>query len=46
MSARQMCENVIEAMDESFEKFIPRERFELHKITDRPKKRITHKLIY
>jgi len=46
MSARQMCENVIDAMDESFEKFIPRERFELHKITDRPKKRITHKLIY
>ena len=46
MSARQMCENVIDAMNESFEKFVPRERFELHKITDRPKKRITHKLIY
>jgi len=46
MSARQMCENVIDAMNESFDKFKPRERFELHKITDRPKKRITHKLIY
>ena len=46
MSARQMCENVIDAMNESFEKFTPRERFEVHKITDRPKKRITHKLIY
>lgn len=46
MSARQMCENVIDAMEESFEKFTPRPRFELHKITDRPKKRITHKLIY
>jgi hypothetical protein len=46
MSARQMCENVIDAMDESFEKFVPRARFELHKITDRPKKRITHKLLY
>ena len=46
MSARQMCENVIDAMNESFEKFKPRERFELYKITDRPKKRITHKLIY
>lgn len=46
MSARQMCENVIDAMNESFEKFTPRPRFELHKITDRPKKRITHKLIY
>lgn len=46
MSARQMCENVIDSMNQTFEKFVPRERFELHKITDRPKKRITHKLIY
>ena len=46
MSAKQMCENVIEAMDEAFEKFIPRPRFELYGITDRPKKRITHKLLY
>jgi hypothetical protein len=46
MSARQMCENVIDAMNESFDKFTPRPRFELHKITDRPKKRITHKLRY
>lgn len=46
MSARQMCENVMDAMNESFEKFKPRERFELHKITDRPRKYITHKLLY
>ena len=46
MSARQMCENVIEAMDEAFEKFVPRSRFDLYKVTDRPKKYITHKLIY
>ena len=46
MSARQMCENVIDAMDESFEKFVPRTRFDLYKIEDRPKKYITHKLIY
>lgn len=46
MSARQMCENVIDAMDEAFEKFEPRPRYELLKVTDRPKKRITHKLIY
>lgn len=46
MSARQMCENVIDSMNESFEKFKPRTRFELHKITDRPKKYITHKLLY
>jgi len=46
MSARQMCTNVIDAMDETFEKFTPRTRFDLHKVTDRPKKYITHKLIY
>ena len=46
MSARQMCENVIEAMDEAFEKFVPRSRFDLFKVTERPKKYITHKLIY
>jgi glycosyltransferase involved in cell wall biosynthesis len=46
MSARQMCENVIDSMDESFEKFTPRSRFDLLKVTDRPKKYITHKLIY
>lgn len=46
MSARMMCENVIDAMNESFKKFTPRPRFELHKVTNRPKKRITHKLIY
>ena len=46
MSARQMCENVIDAMNESFEKFVPRTRFDLYKIEDRPKKYITHKLIY
>jgi hypothetical protein len=46
MSARQMCVNVIEAMDETFNKFIPRSRFDLHKIADRPKKYIKHKLIY
>ena len=46
MSARQMCTNVIDAMDETFEKFTPRSRFDLYKVTDRPKKYITHKLIY
>jgi glycosyltransferase involved in cell wall biosynthesis len=46
MSARQMCTNVIDAMNETFENFVPRTRFDLHKIEDRPKKYITHKLIY
>jgi glycosyltransferase involved in cell wall biosynthesis len=46
MSARQMCENVVEAMDETFEKFTPRTRFDLIKVVDRPKKYVKHKLIY
>ncbi len=46
MSARMMCENVIDSVDETFEKFTPRSRFDVMKIKDRPKKYITHKLIY
>ena len=46
MSARQMCKNVVQAMDETFEKFTPRSRFDLIKVTDRPKKYVKHKLIY
>ena len=46
MSARQMCENIVDSMDETFEKFTPRSRFDLVKIQERPKKYITHKLIY
>jgi glycosyltransferase involved in cell wall biosynthesis len=46
MSARQMCTNVIEAMDESFNKFVPRSRFDLFKVEERPKKYVTHKLLY
>jgi len=46
MSARQMCENVIDSIDETFEKFTPRSRFDLIKVTDRPKKYVKHKLIY
>lgn len=46
MSARMMCENVVDAIDETFEKFTPRSRYDLIKVTDRPKKHITHKLLY
>jgi hypothetical protein len=46
MSARMMCENVVESMDETFEKFTPRTRFDLIKVTDKPKKYVKHKLIY
>jgi glycosyltransferase involved in cell wall biosynthesis len=46
MSARMMCENVIDAVNETFDKFTPRSKYDLVKITDRPKKYITHKLKY
>ena len=46
MSARQMCENVIDSMNEAFEKFVPRTRYDLYTVTDRPKKYVNHKLIY
>jgi hypothetical protein len=46
MSARMMCENVIDSMNEAFEKFVPRTRYDLYTVTDRPKKYVNHKLIY
>jgi glycosyltransferase involved in cell wall biosynthesis len=46
MSARQMCENVIDSMNEAFEKFVPRAKYELLLVEDRPKKYVNHKLIY
>jgi hypothetical protein len=46
MSARQMCENVIDSMNEAFETFVPRTRYDLYRVTDRPKKYVNHKLIY
>ncbi len=43
-TAEKMGNRVIEVMNEGFDKFKPRERFNLHKITDLPAKRINHKL--
>lgn len=44
MTARTMTNNIIGVLDEGFEKFKPRPKFNLHKITDRPSKYIQHKL--
>jgi len=46
MSARRMCENVIESMDLSFDKFVPRERFNIFKVEDVAKKYVQHEMIY
>ena len=44
MTAEKMCQNVIETLDEAFERFTPRNSFNMHKITDIPARYIKHKL--
>lgn len=46
MSSSNMCENVLNCIEETFEKFKPRKQFELIKVEDLPRKKIAHKLIY
>ena len=46
MSAKHMCDNVIESIDETFAKFKPRKKFELLKIEKLPKNKIVHPLVY
>jgi len=43
-TAEIMANRVIEACDEGFDTFKPRPRYEVHKVEDRPKKYVTHKL--
>ena len=46
MSAPAMCKNVIEAIDEAFDKFTPRPRYEVFK-ADRPtSNKLNHPLVY
>ena len=44
MSASAMCKNIVETLDEAFDKFKPRSRFDLIKTKKRPSKYIKHKL--
>jgi glycosyltransferase involved in cell wall biosynthesis len=47
MSAKHMCDNVIDCIDETFEKFKPRKKFELIKTEQKlPKNKILHPLVY
>lgn len=45
MSARMMCENVIQAMDEAFDKFVPRTKYDVIKVEDKEVERVPHKLV-
>jgi len=44
MSAKGMCNNVINAMDTVLENFIPRPKYNIYKAKEVPKKYITHKI--
>ena len=46
MSAREMCSNVIESIDETLETFTPRSKFDLIKVEDKKTDYIEHKLLY
>ena len=45
MSARVMCKNLIESMEEGFNKFIPRTPFDIIKVEDRKQETVPHKII-
>ena len=44
MTAKKMCQNVIETIDRGFEEFKPRKSFDFFTIKDRPRKYSPHKL--
>ncbi len=46
MSAKNMCSNVVSSIEKTFDKWKPKERFELIKIQKLPRKSIKHKLVY
>lgn len=46
MSARNMCKNMVEGINETLEKFVPKKSFEIHKVTEPTEKKLNHPLIY
>ena len=46
MSARWMCQNVIDAVEETFDKWKPRRKYEFMKVEKLPRKKIVHPLVY
>ena len=46
MSAPAMCKNVIEAIDEAFDKFTPRPRYEVFKADKPTSNKLNHPLVY
>jgi len=46
MSAKNMCKNVIDSIDETFETWKPKKSFELIKVEKLPRKALLHPLVY
>lgn len=46
MSAEHMCDNVVSVIEETLDKFQPRNKFELIKTEKLPRKKIPHPLVY
>ena len=44
MNATAMVKTIIDTMEEGFDKFVPRSRFDIIKIEERTKRKVTHKL--
>jgi hypothetical protein len=45
-SARWMCKNVIDAVEQTFKKWTPRPKHEFIKIEKLPNKKLVHPLVY
>ena len=46
MSARNMGRNIIKYINQTFEEFVPRSRYDIIKVQDLPKKYVKHPVIY
>jgi glycosyltransferase involved in cell wall biosynthesis len=46
MSARNMGRNIIKYVDQTFEQFVPRTKYDILKIQDIPKKYVKHPMVY
>ena len=46
MSARMMCNNMIDGIDETFEKFVPKPKYDLIKVGERQPKKMQHPTYY
>jgi len=45
MSARMMCENVIKSIDQTFDNFVPRSKYDIVKIEDLKVDKVPHKIV-